>query len=268
MNVTVYANSVVLSTPGSAPPPSPTRGEVCGFSAKSRKRLLDRMNRVRNIDGAVFVTLTYPDRFPRHPIIWKRHLAAFRKRLLRVWPKVGAVWRMELKRRKSGEWSHGKVAPHFHLVIYHYTGSIAYLMRWVAVAWYKIVESGDPRHLKAGTSTQRCVDRRHATWYVAKYVAKIDEDDYIDPTTGRRLWTGRVWGFFGQTDERPYVAVEVSPQRGKLIKSFLANLIQNDAPDFAVRVREAEYGITVYNVGAETSAWPLLSSLLQFCAGG
>lgn len=175
------------------------RGDVRGFSRQSRKRLLDLMNQIETgaLSSGLFLTLTYPDAFPEDPRRWKRDLDVFMKRLKRQYPGAVAVWRLEWKTRLSGD-NKGKVAPHFHIMA---LGIPRVSLRWLAVAWYETVGSGDERHLGAGTQAQRIRHRRGIMYYAAKYIGKVQEE-----VCGG--WTGRVWGIVGR-DLLPVVLVLV-----------------------------------------------------------
>jgi len=78
-------------------------------------------------------------------------------------------------------------APHFHLVVM----GVPFLARqWLSRAWYQIVGSDDPRHLRAGTQVQRCKSTRKAHQsYAAKYVAKISTCAPVQ----RRALLGHRW---------------------------------------------------------------------------
>ena len=165
------------------------RGECCGFSRQSRKRLLDLLNQVDTValSSGLFVTLTYPDVFPESPRRWKRDIDVFLKRVKRQYPGAVIVWRLEWTARLSGV-NVGKVAPHFHLLA---LGIPRLSLRWLALGWYKTVDSGDLRHLGAGTQAQRIRSRRGVLWYAAKYIGKVDLASF-------QGWTGRVWGVVGR----------------------------------------------------------------------
>lgn len=171
------------------------RGKVRGFSGASRKRLLDFLNSVdeKALAQALFVTLTYPDQFSEEPERWKRDLDTFCKRLVRKFPLVSAVWRLETQERKSGE-NAGKVAPHFHLLVFGLKVLPKELLsRW----WYEIVGSGDPKHLVAGTQVMRVRSRRGILWYASKYIAKTEQAPELE--------AGRVWGIEGRGNLPVYV---------------------------------------------------------------
>jgi len=79
------------------------RGNVVGFSRRSRKRLIEFMASVRHDGDMLFLTLTYPDKFPVDRETWFRHFEAFRRRLERMSPEIAVIWRKELVERKSGK---------------------------------------------------------------------------------------------------------------------------------------------------------------------
>jgi hypothetical protein len=157
-----------------------TRGRVAGFSRKSRKRLLDWLNQVdrKEASRALFVTLTYPKRYSGDWSDWKRDLDVLIKRMRRKWNKCSIVWRLEYQERG---------APHFHLLVF---GADFIPHRWLARAWYDVVQSGDPNHLKAGTEVRRVKSFRQVCYYAAKYISKVqDAPSRAD---------GRMWGIYGR----------------------------------------------------------------------
>jgi len=93
------------------------RGKIKGFSRASRKRMIEFMACVRGNGSFLFLTLTYPDKFPPDSFIWHRHFEAFRDRFENHYPKYRMIWRLETMDRKSGE-NTGVVAPHWHGMIF------------------------------------------------------------------------------------------------------------------------------------------------------
>jgi hypothetical protein len=99
------------------------RGRCMGFSAGSRRRLLDRLNTVsKAAELPQFLTLTLPDdvfnddaaEFAKQAKHW---LDNFLKRLDRVCSGACGFWRIEWQSRKSGI-HEGKLVPHFHLLVW------------------------------------------------------------------------------------------------------------------------------------------------------
>jgi len=113
--------------------------------------------------GLLFVTLTYPGRYPGNWPIWKRQLDTMAKRLRRKFPAFAAVWKLEPQRRG---------APHFHLLV---VGVPFLATAWLSQAWYDVVGSQDERHLNAGTNVQLARSHRGVVSYAAKYTAKRQE---------------------------------------------------------------------------------------------
>lgn len=95
------------------------RGQIHGFSRASRRRMMQLLAKVR-LDELLplFGTTTYPDIFPDEAEKFKRDLQTLIERLKRRFPRVGLLWRLEFKKRKSGV-NAGKIAPHFHWLLWN-----------------------------------------------------------------------------------------------------------------------------------------------------
>lgn len=152
----------------------------------------EQMAIVDDTRQAFFLTLTYPDKFPDDPKVFKAHIAAFRKRLARLYEEAGGLWRLEPKRRKSGK-NKGLVAPHYHLIVWLPDGpTTANFKEWVQRAWAEIIgEAGNKHARRHGCDVRRIENMDHASYYVAKYASKTDDD-------GQGLAWGRRWAFFGK----------------------------------------------------------------------
>lgn len=204
------------------------RGKIKGMSAASRKRLFDQLNQIKRkaFASALFVTLTYPGKWVDDWQQWKRDLQALLKRLFREYPRAATLWRLEFQARG---------APHFHFFVFN-VRFIPY--EQIALWWYEIVNSGDPRHLKAGTEVRRVQNRRKALHYVAKYMAKRGESD--------ERYTGRVWGIRGGKYLPVLLhTVFVDDDAFRMLQSILRDVFQE------LVGRDAEFcygraGITVY----------------------
>lgn len=159
------------------------RGRVRGFSKSSRRRMLQRISKVRNQVAPIFVTLTYPDEFPFDSAEWKRHLHNFFKRLFRWCRMAGAFWKMEPQKRG---------APHFHLLIWG-VNQFAF-DAWCHKVWYEVVGSGDKKHLRRGAKVERLRSWRGAKSYAAKYLGKMQADSEIEGWN----YPGRWWGVFNE----------------------------------------------------------------------
>jgi hypothetical protein len=175
------------------------RGVIKGRSKKSRKRLMELLSRVdlkplaadrpkARWARALFVTLTYPADFPS----WeraKRDLDVFKKRLQRNYPLKWAVWVEEYQKRG---------AVHFHLVIAFDRHIDVYKFRpWLSQAWYEVVGSNDPRHLKAGTQAVPLHTKAGVgslMGYISGEMGKVKQTRPVDGETGELIETGRTWG--------------------------------------------------------------------------
>ena len=167
-----------------------TRDRVRGFTRESRRNLLRRLASVnrhafRAFKGRmIFVTLTYPRKYPEDPELCKRHLKALRKRLQREFKPFAAFWRMGIQQR--GAW-------HFHLLLFvgPSLGSIGELRRFISSSWYEVTGKISEGHLRAGTRVEAVKKWKQATSYVERYMAKPEEFP-------EGLETGRIWGIWNE----------------------------------------------------------------------
>lgn len=160
------------------PPDNTSRGDVRQFTAKSRKRLLEKFARLDrfkvNHQKALFITLTYEKLmldFKRA----KRDLKVFCERIRRKFPKAFIVWRMETQRSGS---------CHFHLIV----GNVRFWdVNEAQTAWNDV--SGQTARNSLDIEALR--SHRGCMYYVSKYVAKTD-------TTRLRLINRRYLAMFAQ----------------------------------------------------------------------
>jgi hypothetical protein len=159
-----------------------TRGKVTGFSEASRLTLLRRLASIDYtvFEGKIFfITLTYPDICPKDSRVCKKHLEAFRKRLMRKFGVFPGFWRLGIQRR--GFW-------HFHLLLFLplSSGSPEALRQFVASSWYEACGKISEGHLLAGTNVEEIRTSKRVD-YVGRYLAKSEEfPEGVD--------TGKVWG--------------------------------------------------------------------------
>jgi hypothetical protein len=170
-----------VSDGGGSPNHDPVkRGEVKGFSAAARKRMLELLNQL-TFERITFVTLTYPKEWNPDGHEYKKHLRRFRARMERKYPKIRVLWRLEFQKRG---------APHFHLLLF----DAPFLCRFcLSYDWYKSVSSGDRKHLKYGTNVRGVASRGEngkIISYVAKYAAKPLQEGAVKDDD----WTGRYYG--------------------------------------------------------------------------
>ncbi|WGZ92474.1 MAG: hypothetical protein QJT81_11340 [Candidatus Thiothrix putei] len=163
------------------------RGVIKELSRQSIKRLKLTARNVPEGSFNAFLTLTYPDTFPTDGVKVKRDLDVMRKWLKRH-GVGGAFWFLEFQQRG---------APHFHLFISNYP---LCGVKGVAEHWYKVVGSGDPKHLDwhlgklSGRSCLEYVRKPHAaSFYATKYASKQEQKQVPEGYTS----VGRFWGTFG-----------------------------------------------------------------------
>lgn len=153
------------------------RTSVTKFTNASKRRL---MFTARNFPGLeIMLTLTYPADFPLDGRLVKDHWRRFRQWMNRNGASTG-LWVLEFQKRG---------APHFHVFIREPLDKNA-----VSSAWYKIVNSGDPKHLVAGTRIETFRYPPALGSYVMKYAAKMEQKDV--PTEFQNV--GRFWGIWGK----------------------------------------------------------------------
>lgn len=172
---------------------------LASFSAGSRRRLMRLLASLRRVSLPLFVTMTYPDIFPRSSDEWKRHLHNFSKRFRRRFPAGSFVWRLEVLPRKSGV-NVGLLAPHFHLLVFGVPYSD--LLSWLSSAWYGVVGSADERHLRAGCRVEKVRSVNGVMFYASKYLSKIDSASVSG--------FGRWWGVVNR-EKLPVAPVLVLP---------------------------------------------------------
>jgi hypothetical protein len=132
----------------------------------------------------IFVTLTYPRKYPEDPVLCKGHLKALRKRLQREFEPFAAFWRIGIQRR--GAW-------HFHLLLFvgPSVGSVRELRRFISSSWYEVTGKVSEGHLRTGTRVEAVKKWKQATSYVERYMAKPEEFP-------EGLETGRIWGVWNE----------------------------------------------------------------------
>jgi len=194
------------------PPESQEGHTVHGRSDRSRARLMRHLIQVNLKDASserkgakytrlMFVTLTYPHIDGKPFTDWekaKAHLKAFRKRLEAAYGLKWAVWVQEHQ---------GSGALHFHLVILlSKVVCAAEFKPWLSRAWFEVVKSGNPDHLKAGTSAEPVYIEQGEPGNLLSYLSKElcagggkkYQVLHVNEETGEILETGKTWGIWGR----------------------------------------------------------------------
>jgi hypothetical protein len=173
------------------------RNKISVFSPRSRRRILEKINQINKtkiFGSIIFSTLTYPRIFPTSHTRVKRDLDSFFKRIDRTFEGVFAIWRLEYQ--VEGGTKRG--APHFHLLLFFRNTKISqeriqHIRKWFAQNWFEVVNSGDIKHLHAGTQVDFMKSWRGVTRYVSKYLAKVSQSGVPDIMQDL---PGRFWGIY------------------------------------------------------------------------
>lgn len=206
--------------------------------------MLERLAMFRDCEQGWFVTLTYPGSFEYSWQECKAHLAAFRKRLLYYCPSARALWRMETKRRKSGQ-SEGELAPHYHLLIFGVNPlSLPKFRAWVSEVWSEIANYHDRNVPVLRTEVEEIRSHRHAVGYAGKYLAKVDMDEDAG--------FGRYWGTFGHFDSTASTVIHITGQHLLTFRRYVRGWLKSRGKHRIARmfgaIRE-DYGFSVFGIG-------------------
>ena len=149
------------------------RSTIIEFSWRSARRLRHLIRNSEDIWKA-FVTLTYPAGYPSNGRETKLHLNAFLQFLRRK--GIKSVWVLEFQSRG---------APHYHVLVSEFVPK-----EEIAERWYKIVGSGDEKHLRAGTGIGAIRSKEQLYGYLSNYIKKLDQK--TPPVEFEDV--GRFWG--------------------------------------------------------------------------
>jgi hypothetical protein len=152
---------------------SQRRSRIVNFSKRSARRLRFVIRNSENLWKA-FLTLTYPADFPCDGRKTKKQLNAFLQYLRRK--DIKFTWVLEFQSRG---------APHYHLIVSDFIHKYD-----LSQVWYRIVGSGDEKHLKAGTGIEAIKSKGHLYGYLSNYIKKLDQKT---PPEGFEN-VGRFWG--------------------------------------------------------------------------
>lgn len=269
--VTVHANSVVvrkISHQKQQPAPRAHRGAITRFTARSRSRMLRKTGMLRQLKNPYFVTLTYPGYFDHSPDRVKAHLFALKKRIKRRFPQMAMIWRMELKRRKTGA-SVGEIVPHFHLLLWGMQIFEADMLKAMKHLWFEVAQSypdhpapimptiddkstpdldamtTDQRNFyEHGVDVEQLFNFRHTLSYVSKYAAK-EEDDESGSYWGRR------WGICGRVDLSASYTVKLTLKQHYALRRAVRKWLEHRGSRYAWWLSQAypDYGFSALGFG-------------------
>jgi len=171
--------------------PYKKRSNIIKFSFSSQRRLKDKLLNCMWMMKAE-CTLTYPNEYSSDGLVIKNHLKQFTQWLTRL----GYKWLWVLEFQERG-------APHFHFAI---DGDLD--KQVLAERWYKIVNSGDEKHLRAGTSINRIRRQYGYGRYLSKYYGKLKSKEV--PVEYQNV--GRFWGASNRIDGNEVTEILCSRQ--------------------------------------------------------
>lgn len=180
------------------------RGEITGFSRRSRGRLLERMARLEKDTEALFLTFTYRENMTDYAQA-AAHFVKVVDWLEYHYPGCAGVWKKELQRRG---------AIHYHVLLF---GVESVNMAVLTAYWQGM--TGDDSY----PDVKRLRGSRQVLGYVSKYIAKVSEgaaagleNGFIDVSkSGKSVSTGRWWGMFGR-ENIPYAEYSEVVWTGRL----------------------------------------------------
>lgn len=202
-----------------------TRDKITFLSEDSRRRLAFLVCNT-DVHFRTMITLTYPAVFPNDGKTVKRHLNAFLTWCRRRWGReLCYVWFLEFQQRG---------APHIHILL-----SITRVKQDiadVAQAWYRIAQSGDEKHLLAGTATERIRKQDGAARYCVKYALKC----YQKAVPLAYQDVGRFWGASRNVKAHPRASIEIDELSIRNILSDWQYRPSDDRPLYRVLYRTAD----------------------------
>lgn len=152
------------------------RGRITDFSRASRKRLLEMFASTDYKKLAIFITLTYGQKFPSVKRA-KENLRALLERFRRAYPNMCAVWRIEPQQRG---------APHFHLICFN----LPFLpyddlsIMWKEIIGDEYCDNSLPGVVRPPfTRIEAIRSQRRLMRYASKYVAKIVAPEGSSPAS-------------------------------------------------------------------------------------
>ena len=186
VGVQIYRRDVVVRRASMAGPSCKTdnkRGDIMNLSKASRKRLAFVANNTQ-VTFRTMITLTYPGEYTNDGEEVKAHLHKFLVWCAYQFDNPSYLWFLEFQKRG---------APHIHILLDIALSTIEERREVVYNAvrreWYKVVDSGDPKHLAAGTRVEHIRKPDGAARYCLKYAYKCEQKAV--PPAYRNV--GRFW---------------------------------------------------------------------------
>ena len=221
--VEVYRHDVKVRMPTGKQSGGGKRKAVREFSRASRTNLLFTTFNA-HADWKAFLTLTYPSDFPSNGREVKAHLNTF---LAAMRFKVEKETGKEFKYMWALEWQE-RGAPHYHLLVESFVPH-----QWLAREWFNVVQSGDAKHFKAGTSVEACDDEKTGAYYMVKHYGAKSKQKKV-PT--EYLNVGRMWAASRKLARPVKIGeVDIRTPGGKFVVRTLRRYTESKAKPKRVR---------------------------------
>lgn len=206
----------------------PRRRPITGFSRGSRYRMIKMISSidVDQMPPPLFVTLTYPARYPRRTRTIVRDLRWWLEACKRDGIDAN-VWRIEFQKRG---------APHFHFLLWpdpHSGTSRARLARNMRKRWRRVVRAYVDRDTAKGrlVNVQECWDAIGVLWYMTK-----------PEPEGYSWFKGRRWGSSRNLPTRSLAKVSLDPIRASMFVDRVAEALRVQGNyQAAVEIRAGRY---------------------------
>lgn len=231
VGIEIYRSDVVVKREGYAPPVKDrTRAPIKEFSKKSRQRLAFVASNTEVVFRSL-ITLTYPGQFSQNGKHVKKQLNRFLQWFKRDTGKVSVLWFLEFQQRG---------APHVHILSDRMVPTNALerkgLRFRVSSSWYRIVGSGDIRHLAAGTRTERLRSLEGGRRYAVKYAMKMKQK--VVPELYQNV--GRFWGCTRDVPPQPLHVLRCTEDDIRAVMESSPYAFGEDRPIYRVLYNAAE----------------------------
>lgn len=190
--IEIYKQDAIVSWHRISPNGSGGKREPCGDWSRHSRRRLQFYAANTSVEFRNMLTLTYPNIETDGKLV-KKHLNHFLTRCRQRLESFSYLWFLEWQKRGS---------PHFHILTPQF---IPY--DWVAAEWYRIVDSGNPDHLAAGTRVEALREKDGGKRYAVKYASKTFQKEAPEEYHN----VGRLWGCSRDVKPDPPTVLDVRP---------------------------------------------------------
>lgn len=224
------------------------RGNITEFSHRSERRM--RITLEDNLDVVEnFTVFTYPKEFPCDGRKVKRDIDVMNRRLQRKGFQEG-IWGIEFQKRG---------APHINLVTKEPIDKA-----WLSQAWFEVVGSGDLKHLKAGTRTEKVRSKEEAVSYMVGYMHKRSQKDV--PPEYKNV--GRFWGYWGDLVKREKSTYTYRFKTDESLETFLKPVVNEYERKIAEWGKKKGKAYTWTYKGKSFTMWSGSEFINKFIEGG